>query len=52
MGQKNGDIAFEILDHKPNIFSGKLISLTLHGMTTTVYVVLNTSFPAANLLTP
>jgi hypothetical protein len=35
-GPKNGDIAFETFDLKPNIFSGKLISLTLHGMTTTM----------------
>jgi hypothetical protein len=46
---KNGDIAFESLDLKLNIFSGKLINLTLHGVITTLLVVLHSSFPAANI---
>jgi hypothetical protein len=46
---KNGAIAFETLDHKPNIFSGKLINLTLHGEITAMYVVLYSSFPAENI---
>jgi hypothetical protein len=49
LGSKNGDIAFETLDLKPNIFLGKLINLTFHGMITTMYAVLHSSFPATNI---
>jgi hypothetical protein len=47
-GSKNGLIAFESRDLKPNIFSRKLVNLTWHGMITTMDVVLRSSFPAAN----
>jgi hypothetical protein len=46
---KNGEIAFENLNLKLNIFSGKLINLTLHGVTTTVYAVLHSNLPAENI---
>jgi len=48
-GSKNGDIVFETFDLMPNIFSRKLINLNLHRMITTMYVVLHSSFPAADL---